>query len=363
LRRALAAPNFSASDALPAARDARDDLLRQANRAHALGSAFVAEVLAAAHRQLSRAPRLDALIAGWRGDPASGAMALRLNAGLHALARAGQPAALGRLYAELDGDFDGAIAQAFDAHEPALLRWMAHPTQTNEVGRSVALHAALGTLAARHPGAFELLELGASAGLNLNLAHYAHRIGGQWRGQTGSSVRVGPDWRGAVPPDRPVAIASARGVDLDPLDLADPQTRERLLAYVWAGDTARMRRLESAIALARHHPPHVERGSAAPWLAQRLAAPQDAGTTRVVFHSMVMQYLADDERRAVISGIMQAGARATPDRPLAWIGFEWRADRSEVALQMIAWPHGTHAASAQTLATCHPYGSWVDWRA
>lgn len=349
-----------------AARDARDDLLRQSHRVVALGSTFVGDILAAAHRQLWRAPALDALIAGWQGDPASGAMALRLNAGLHALARSGRPAALAALYAALGGDFDAAVAQAFEAHEAALLRWMATPTQTNEVGRSPAIYAALATLAAQRPTRFELLELGASAGLNLNLAHYAHAIAGSWHGAAASPVRMAPEWRGTAPPDGAVEIASAAGVDLDPLDLNDPDTRERLLAYVWAGDSARMDRLTRAIGFARSHPPHVERGSAGPWLAERLARPQATGTCRVVFHSMVMQYLSDAERRAVITAIMQAGARATAERPLAWIAFEWRADRSEVALQMLSWPPAGPAApgsaSAQTLAICHPYGTWIDWR-
>lgn len=351
-------------------RDARGELLRQSGIARSLGSAFVSDVLAAAWRQLHRAPCLAAMVANWPGDPAAAAMAMRLNAGLHALARRNTIPDLSALYAGRHGDFDRAVGTALAAGEVTILEWMDHPTQTNEVARSAAFMAALMTLGAQAQMPFELLEIGASAGLNLMLDRYAHDLGGVQAGAAGSPVRTKPEWRGAPPVSAPVRIDSVRGVDLRPLRLEDPITRERLLSYIWADHTARAERLCHAIALNRACPPPVERGSAAPWLARELAAPQREGTCRVVLHSMVLQYLPEDERRAALTAIMQAGARATPARPFAWIGFEWNSARSEVQLRLTRWPGGGEeqggdeqgGGTSRVLALCHAYGSWIDWR-
>jgi hypothetical protein len=71
----------------------------------------------------------------------------------------------------------------------------------------------------------------------------------------------------------------------------------------------------------------------------------------------VLQYLGAADRQAVIDAIRAAGAPATPKRPVAWLSFEWTEGRKEVRLMLTSWPTG----SVRHLATCHPYGNWVDW--
>jgi len=246
--------------------------------------------------------------------------------------------------------------------EETLLAWMRYPTQTNEVARSGAFMAALMLLGHELGMPFELNEIGASAGLNLMLDRYDHRLGGCRAGKAGSPVVIAPEWRGKAPVAAPVAIAAARGVDLRPVRLTDPLARERLQSYVWADDFARAERLRQAIALARADRPRVDRAHAAGWLAGRLAAPQAAGTCRVVLHSMVLQYLPASERASVERTLAMAGARTDARRPLVVIGFEWNAGRTEVHLAMRCW-RGRHAdPQPRLLAICHAYGAWIDWR-
>ncbi|MCT2401362.1 DUF2332 domain-containing protein [Novosphingobium mangrovi (ex Huang et al. 2023)] len=342
--------------------DPRDDLLRQSQVARELGSPFVSDVLAAARRQLARAPRLDARIAGWPFDPARSAMALRLNAGLHALARRGTIADLSTLYAGRHRNFDRAVGEAIELGEQTLLVWMDHPTQTNEVRRSSAFMAALSVLADQHGLPFELFEVGASAGLNLLLDRYAHDLGGVACGQPDSGLRLTPSWQGPPPPRADVRIASAHGVDLRPLRLEDPHTCERLMSYVWPGDEVRADYLRRAMRLARAAPPAVDRQGAETWLAERLEEPQAPGTMRVVQHSMVLQYLPDAERRTVLGSLLKAGRNATPDRPMARIGLEWNRDRSEVQLCMTQWSGRPGDGRRTILAICHPYGAAIEWR-
>ncbi|MCJ2187581.1 DUF2332 domain-containing protein [Novosphingobium beihaiensis] len=341
--------------------DKRDYLLRQSAIARSLGSPFVGDVLTAARRQLSRAPALEATIADWPGDPAASAMSLRLNAGLHALARRGTFPDLSGLYAGQHRDFDRAIGEALERGEHMLLVWMGHPTQTNEVRRSSAFMAALAVLASRYGLPFELLEIGASAGLNLFVDRYAHNLGGRMFGQPESPLQLAPQWQGPPPPQADVRIAAARGADLRPMRLDDPHTRERLMSYVWPGDEVRSECLHRAMLLARDSAPPVDRANAVSWLAERLAQPQAAGTVRVVQHSMVLQYLPEDELAATRETIWAAGRRATPERPLARMGLEWNRGRSAVMLCMTHWSGGPGDGQRVILAQCHPYGASIEW--
>jgi hypothetical protein len=331
---------------------------RQAQNCRSTGSTFVASVLEAVDRQLSHGPLSSGLVRGWMGDPAAAAVALRVNGALHALARRGKPQYLADLYSGEHDDFDGAIAAALSQEDQFIADWIRHPTQTNEVARGAAIMSALMAVAAERPMPFELLELGASCGLNLNLARYSYQLGGVSVGDPSSAVRIAPQWRGADPPLADVSVVAARGVDLNPLSAANPAHRERLMSFTWADQPARSMRLEAALLTAFVFPPQVDQGDARTWLAERLAEPQPAGVCRAVVHTMFMQYLSDAARAELMDLIAAAGASASAERPLVEIGLEWTADRREVQLRLTRWPEG----ETTVLATAHPYGDWVEWR-
>ena len=339
----------------------RRELVRQAQICGSLGSLFVRQVLEAASCQLDVAPRLAARIDGWPGDFAADAVAMRLNAGLHALARRNVDSDLARLYLQGRGDFDRVLATALAAGEAELLEWLEWPTQTNEVARSCAFMAALMTISMRDPCEVELLELGASAGLNLNLARYRHVLGGRVAGDHASQLTIAPAWHGPPPPQGKVQVLAARGVDLRPVDIANAAARERMMAFIWADQPQRADRLAAALEIARNHPPAIERGSAQDWLPVQLSRPQVAGTRRVVVHSMVAQYMPPREWRGLVDMIVQAGARATPERPFAWISLEWTRDRREVQLRLAEWTGEGGDGRMTTLAVCHPYGARIHW--
>jgi hypothetical protein len=333
------------------------ELERQAAVARQLGSPFVANVLGAADRHLSLAPRSAERIRNWTGDPSAAAVAMRVNAALHALARRGHFGRLTALYRGEHQDFDGAIAEALAGADWFICSWLDSCPQTNEVGRSAAIAAALMHETARDGLPLELFEIGASAGLNLNLARYAFELGGLQAGDPSSLVRIVPLWKGPPPPSGPIVLARAEGVDLKPLDPSCAATRERLQAFVWADQHARAERLAQALDLAMRFPPNVQKGHAIQWLEQRLAEKQPSGRRRAVVHSMLIQYLSADEQQAIDTLMADAGKRADSSRPLCRIGFEWTPDRREVQLNLTVWPQG----QTRTLALCHPYGNSVTW--
>lgn len=344
----------------------------EAAKAEGLGKPLPALLMHALARTVPQAGEMARLLGAWPGDLAADAVTFRLSAGLHALARSGRAPGLTFLYSD-EGDatlpdaatLDHALLSALETHSTALGQWLAHPTQTNEVARVAGLVAVLMTLEERQPipcpMLCEVLELGSSAGLNLNFPHYACRVGARVAMTQGSPVELTPEWRGQMPPVRDVAVLRTLGVDLNPLDPASPEDCARLEAYVWPGERARARRLAAALGLARRHPPRVSQGHASAWLMGELAKPQPPGVRRVVFHSMVMQYADPFERAAIDAGLAAAGARAGPANPLVRVGMEWRADRRAVELRVTTWDGGANAGEARLAALCHPYGEWIEW--
>lgn len=342
----------------------------EAAKADRLGKPLPALLMRVLARTVPRAGEMARLLEAWPGDLAADAVTFRLCSGLHALAQSGRAPGLAALYRDHGGEGDAlpdpvaledAVLAALQIHAVMLGAWIAHPTQTNEVARVAGLVAVLMEQNARAAMPCEVLELGASAGLNLNFPHYACRVGGEVALAGESPVVLAPEWRGTLPPLRPVEVTRACGVDLSPLDPACPEHCARLEAYVWPGERARCQRLAEALGLARDHPPMVARGAAGEWLEGVLAAPQPAGVRRVVFHSMVMQYANLFERARIDAALAAAGARARADRPLVRVGMEWRADRAAVELLVTTWDGSALAPEPRLAAHCHPYGEWIEW--
>ena len=132
----------------------------------------------------------------------------------------------------------------------------------------------------------------------------------------------------------------------------------RLKAYIWADATERMVRMDAAASLAAESPPELVRMDAAEFVAQRLATPQEEGVTRVLFHTVMWQYLPDATREAISAAMEQAGARASTSKPLAWIELETNRATFRHELRVRYWPGGEDGT---LLAEAHPHGAWVEW--
>ena len=64
------------------------------------------------------------------------------------------------------------MRQTLADHGEQLRAWLGHPPQTNEVGRAAALLGGLRHVAAEAQLPIRLIEVGASAGLNLRADHF-----------------------------------------------------------------------------------------------------------------------------------------------------------------------------------------------
>ncbi len=311
---------------------------------------------------LNRNSRTGRRLLDWPGDPNAAAVQMRMTGGLNALVRRGAVPDLANFYPPNPTPGSATLADAALAviaeHDEFLHDWLDSPPQTNEVMRSAVLMPGMLVIAAETGLPLALRELGASGGLNLRLDHYAYRLGGLAIDPPGAPVMIEPRWEGDPPPAATVRVADRRGVDIQPLDVRDAATRERLLAYVWPDQLERVARLSAALDAAVTDPPPIDRGDAAEW-AETHANPAD-GVATVVFHSIAHQYFPQSTKDRLAAHMERAGVAATRAAPLAWLRFE--LDDAVVlgpppTLRMRLWPGGED----RLLAHVHPHGANVRW--
>jgi hypothetical protein len=286
-------------------------------------------------------------------------------AALHLLALEGHPI-LGPLYTDVrhgtprpvDALVATVIAVVHD--EPELVRAQMHrSTQTNEAGRSAVLQPALRYVAAGS-GRVNLVDIGTSAGVNLYLDCYGVAAEDSEDPLTLVCEDTGPvDRTGLLP-----FIVSRTGVDLNPLDLANPSDQRWLEACVWPEERRRFERME-AIVSARASWPAVTilAGDALDQLDGALARGED-GTLTVVMNTWFAAYLSRDAQVEYHARLVEACAKGS----VAWISIELPV--------AVAWPSPPgstdppRVGATQVVVTrpggapehygwCHHHGRWL----
>ncbi|WP_294353625.1 DUF2332 domain-containing protein [uncultured Sphingomonas sp.] len=332
----------------------------QAQYCDAMAAPITARVSRSLGRVLTRDTQIGQRVLDWVGEPVADAVVLRLVGGLHATHRRGADAELSRVLSGVvskEVEVDHALAGAVTRLDQDLVTWLDGPPQTNEAARSAGLMTGLLHVAARFGPRVEVLEIGSSAGLNLLIGRMRFDLGGVAAGPSGSPLLIRPEWRGAPPPDVPIEVVSARGVDIAPVDVEQPAAAERLQGYVWVDAAERQARLDTAIAMVRAHGVDLVQGDAADWVEARLAEPQPAGVTRVLMHSVMWQYLPPEGRSRIRDAMAAAGTRARAERPLAWVMMEPNRDLHRHEVRVQCWPGTT---PMELVALTHAHGAWVE---
>lgn len=296
--------------------------------------------------------------ATFTGDigPKGHSLPLRIASGLHALVLRDEDPALSAAYPPnevADSALQQAILTALVRHDAFLTAWITSAPQTNEVRRSAVLTAAAHFLAARYHLPIALSELGASGGLNLMFDRFHLDVGTGYGPQ--STVTLAPDWHGPLPPQATPTIVQRRGVDLNPLNSRDPEHALRLQAYLWADQTERLTRTRAAIAL---QDAAVDQGDAIDWLQTRLTAPK-AGQLHLVYSTVAWQYFPADKQALGETLMARAGAKATPQSPLAWLSYEADTHPDGAALTLRLWP----GDETVVLGRADFHGRWIRWDA
>jgi hypothetical protein len=244
-------------------------------------------------------------------------------AALHDLALAGGAPALAAAYAA--GDGDAAASAAIDTlvgmTDSVVAIVARRQTRTNETGRCAVLYPAVAE-AARRVGAdtVGLIDVGCSAGLNLQVDRVGITYGnGQSLGDPSSPVQLSCSIVGDRPiPTRAMPEVVARvGVDVDPLDVTDPEDARWLRACLWPDQPERLARLEAELALAATAPPLLLRGDPVEVLPDALArVPTDA--LAVVTTTWALSLFPLERRLRFLHRLDEAAA----GRAVAWVSAE-----------------------------------------
>jgi hypothetical protein len=272
-----------------------------------------------------------------------------------------------------DVDLAPTLRAFCKAHERELRNTLAtRATQTNEVRRCAALLLIFDLVASEIRQPLGLVELGASAGLNLLFDRYAYDYEGLGSaGAAGSSVTVPTSFHGAHRPRLPAVpqVGERLGIDLAPIDVRDEAATRWLQACLFADQLDRLQRLRTALALARQSPPTVWQGD----LLERLpdaAARVPADQHLCVFSTWVVHYLNASQRRALVDLLSQLGAA----RDLSWIAAEPAgvvpglaepppdpAHPQATILSLTTFRRGVRWS--RVLARMHSHAAWIEWLA
>ena len=252
--------------------------------------------------------------------------------------------------------------------------------QMNEVARCTQVVLGIAAASAGSGGPLALVDLGTGAGLGLRVDRYRYRVGTAAYGPAGAGLTLDCAVRGQIAPppaDLPPVIGRV-GVDLDPVDLADPAARAWLQACA-PPEASALSRLAAAVEIARRHPARIIAGDAVDVLPRVLAGiPRQQ---RIVVVDAYTAVFLPRERRDELAGVLAAAARA---RPVTWVSLDplvplGPAGRDSV--QGLAVPPalirdyqrgGVFAVlgartfdgdsdDGRLLGRAHPSGEWIEW--
>ena len=350
----------------PASADFPTLLRFQSEQCAVNGSMLYATLLAAAASDAENGGPCVDVLRGHEKDPLGTALVLRFMGGVHRLVLEGEAPGLAAFYPSAGGSLEAgdpwpAFREVVAANVDLLRARLADGVQTNEVGRAAALAPCFLTVAIETGHPLRVLEVGASAGLNLRWDQFHYEDGDDTWGSDASPVRLAARWSGTPRPwrDAPSSegvVVERAGCDPKPIDAIGDEGRQKLRSFVWPDQVERLRLLDAAIEVARSAPATIDQEDAVSWLGHMLAQPVEGAAT-VVYHSIVMQYMNKANRAAVAQAIADAGNRATPGAPVAWLRMEpgWVEGRADVTLT--TWPGGRE----RLIALTGFHGMPVEW--
>ena len=319
----------------------------------------------------------DDLLALLDGAPVEQRLPVLLFAAVHLLVLEGRSDDLARHYPNLHrggtttaDPFPGfrrvALANADRVRDLVSTR----STQTNEIGRCALYLPALDAVH-REVGPLALVDVGASAGLNLLLDRFGFDYGEHGTITGRSSIVLPCSVRGTAPagfsiPHHVPDIAAAIGLDASPIDVLDDDAVRWLEACVWPDMTERFARLVDAIALARERPPRVVAGDAVSGVAGLVESSRAHGHP-VVLTSWVLNYLPLHRQRDFVAALDRLGERFD----VSWVIAESPAETPALpvpteqppevltVVSLVRWRSGTRTVTR--LGATHPHGYWLRW--
>lgn len=260
--------------------------------------------------------------------------------------------------------------------------WTDRAYQMNEVARSAQIALALGVIHDAMPGrGVALVDLGTGAGLGLFPDRYRYRFsdGGEG-GAADSTVPIACELRGPLSPRcrRLPVIEHRVGIDINPIDLRDPEACAWLMACL-PPEVGALTRAVGAMDVVRNVNLTVVCGAANEMLGDVLAGMPDGLLVCVVDAYTAVFF--DDTEQQRLGHLIAAQARS---RDLAWISLDplvplgtdarktvQGADAPERLVEanrrggvfgvLSITAHLEGSQTTRLLATAHPSGTRMEW--
>ena len=226
-------------------------------------------------------------------------------------------------------------------------------TQTNEAGRAAAILPWMVEAAGAWPEPVHLVDIGASAGLNLCLDRFDYDYGDHYvpaLNPASTALTLQCENRGAFAlPQSAPSVATRTGLDLAPVDATDADAAAWLEALVWPEHTDRLGRLRAALAIRRDTDVRMVAGDAALTLLE-VEAGLPPGPM-LVFHTVMAYQLEATQLHAIEAALAEVAAR----RPVARVAMEPVRGAGYQHIQV-----GLTLGSADVRASAHAHGRWID---
>jgi hypothetical protein len=219
-------------------------------------------------------------------------------------------------------------------------------TQTNECRRCIALLPMVMMAGFR---AFHLIDVGASAGLNLGLDRYGYRYND--KEQLPGRPVLEAESKGVGPTFADIEVLSRTGLDLNPLHPADESARRWLEALIWPEHLERRARLRSALEMVSTLDIEMISGNALetlPGALERLPA----GEPAVVMSSFTLNQFDAAERECLESIV----SRARIARPVHRVSMGEALDKADDWARLVV----DDGSGVTVVGQAHPHGEWIE---
>ncbi len=225
--------------------------------------------------------------------------------------------------------------------------------QTNEVRRCALLIAGFFEVAKAGVKRIGLIDVGASSGLNLNLDRYQYKYSnGLTAGAPNSRLILDCEVQGNLQSTEIPHIESRIGIDLNPIDLSDPDELLWALALIWPDQPERAERLKRAAEIQKNFPVELIKDEANRAI-ENVAEKFPSDLPLAVIHSFTLNQFSVEDRSRFDENLKAISARREVWRlSLEWIGTK----DSELTIDHY---RDRMSQSHRVLATCHPHGAWI----
>ena len=232
--------------------------------------------------------------------------------------------------------------------------------QTNALNRCAYLMPIISSLFEEET-AINLIDIGTSAGLNLNFDLYAYTYNNQPK-IGNNTVEVASEIKaGKLPYINPkIKINQKIGIDQNPLDIRISENALWLKALIWPDQQARFRRMENAIELAQNSRMILKKGDSIADFDSIIRA-TTAKQPLIIYHTHVLYQFILEERKAFWIMLDKIGM----ERDFYYIAAESASilahdyQQKGVLVELITYQNGQKMNRLMAITNGH--ANWIKW--